>query len=82
VSHDPADDKLLTVADAAEFVGLSVAGFWRAVAAGRMPDPVYPAAAAPRWFRSEVRAALLASRCKPAQAQAARRRARLAQAAA
>lgn len=72
------DEKLWTVDVAAEFVGLSIPAFWRAVSAGRLPAPVYPASRAPRWFRSELRAALEATRALPRDQVAARRAARLA----
>ena len=62
---------------AAAEVGLSLPAFWRAVGSGRLPRPVYPAPRAPRWFRSELRAALEATRALPAEAKAARRAARL-----
>lgn len=68
------DDRLLTVNEAAELVGLSVAGFWRSVASGRFPDPVYPASASPRWFKAELLKALLETRAKPSAAMAARRK--------
>ncbi len=68
-------DTPLTARQAAAEVGLSLAAFWRAIAAGRLPDPVYPATRAPRWFPSELRNALRALRSTPA-AKAARRAAR------
>ena len=63
---------------AAEAVGLSLAAFWRAVAAGRLPQPVYPAARAPRWYRNELHAALETTRALPREAMTARRDAKLA----
>jgi predicted DNA-binding transcriptional regulator AlpA len=68
----PADLPLLAKAAAAE-VGLSLAAFWRAVGTGRLPQPVYPLPRAPRWFRSELRAALEQHRMLPSKAKAARR---------
>ncbi len=70
-------DRLLTVAQSAGWTGLSRAAFWRAVRDGRLPAPVYPAPRAPRWFLSELRAAIEGLRQMPAQAMAARRAARL-----
>jgi predicted DNA-binding transcriptional regulator AlpA len=70
--------ELLTAERAAEAVGLSLAALWRAVAAGRLPAPVYPAPRAPRWYRHELHAALEATRAKPREAMAARRSAKLA----
>lgn len=72
------DAPLTAEASAAE-VGLSMPAFWRAVAAKRLPSPVYPAPRAPRWFRSELRAALEATRALPREQMAARRTARLAE---
>jgi hypothetical protein len=59
---------------------LSLPAFWRAVAGGRLPSPVYPAPRAPRWYVSEIRAALAGTRALPAEAKASRRAARLAEA--
>lgn len=71
-------DLPLTAKDAAAQVGLSLPAFWRSVGTGRLPKPVYAAPRAPRWFSSELRAALEATRALPAEAKAARRVARLA----
>jgi len=71
-------DPFLTAPEAAESVGLSIAAFWRGVASGRLPAPVYPAPKAPRWRRSELLAALEATRALPREAMAARRAAKLA----
>jgi predicted DNA-binding transcriptional regulator AlpA len=73
----PAHD-LLTAERAAEAVGLSLAALWRAVAAGRLPAPVYPASRAPRWYRHELHAALAETRAKPREAMAERRAAKIA----
>jgi predicted DNA-binding transcriptional regulator AlpA len=75
-------DPPLTAREAAAAVGLSLAAFWRAVAADRLPSPVYPLPRAPRWFASELRAALNALRQKPTEAMAGRRAAHLARIAA
>lgn len=75
-------DRLLTAAEAAEFLGISLAALWRGVAAGTFPNPVYPAKRAPRWWRGELRAALEATRQRPRDAMTARRAARLAASAA
>lgn len=72
------DDLPLIAREAAVVAGLSLAAFWRAVAAGRLPAPVYPLPRAPRWFRSEIRSAMTATRALPADQKAARRNARLA----
>jgi predicted DNA-binding transcriptional regulator AlpA len=74
----PSPDPLLTAEASAADVGLSLPSFWRNVSAGRLPPPVYPAPRAPRWRQSELRAALEATRAKPAEAKAARRAARIA----
>jgi predicted DNA-binding transcriptional regulator AlpA len=70
--------ELLTAERAAEAVGLSLAALWRAVASGRLPAPLYPAARAPRWYAHELREALEATRQLPREAMAARRAAKLA----
>ena len=57
-------------------VGLSLAGFWRAVRHGRLPSPVYPLPKAPRWYPSELRAASMKTRALPANQAAARSAAR------
>ena len=78
MSLSPADPMLTAEVAAADVCGLSLPAFWRAVAAGRLPAPLYPAPRAPRWRRSELLAALEATRALPAEAKAARRAARLA----
>ena len=67
------DDPLLSAREGAAEVHLSLAAFWRAVAAGRLPRPLYPLPRAPRWRRSELQAALEATRALPAEAKAVRR---------
>jgi predicted DNA-binding transcriptional regulator AlpA len=62
-------DLPLTARQAALEAGLSLAAFWRAVAASRLPDPVYPLPKAPRWFRGEIRDAMMQLRMKPAVAK-------------
>ena len=69
--------KLLEVKEAAAEVRLSIPGFWKQVRSGRLPKPLYPAPRCPRWVLGELRAALLATRCLPRDAMAARRQARL-----
>jgi predicted DNA-binding transcriptional regulator AlpA len=70
-------DRLLTAPEAAEYVGLSVAAFWRSVANGRFPQPFYPAPRAPRWQPAELREALEATRALPREQMARRRSAKL-----
>lgn len=79
MSH-PTPDPLLPAELSAAEVGLSLPAFWRAVASGRLPAPLYPAPKAPRWRRSELNAALDATRALPRDAMAARRAAKLAKA--
>jgi predicted DNA-binding transcriptional regulator AlpA len=74
----PETSELLPPERAAEETGVSLAAFWRGVAAGRLPAPVYPAPKAPRWYRHELHAALEATRALPREAMAARRAAKLA----
>jgi predicted DNA-binding transcriptional regulator AlpA len=75
------NDRLLTAREAAEAVGLSLAGLWRGVAAGRLPCPVYPLPKSPRWRASELLAAVEATRALPREAAARRRSAKMADAA-
>jgi predicted DNA-binding transcriptional regulator AlpA len=72
-----ATDLPLIAKEAATEVGLSLAAFWRAVGAGRLPAPVYPLPRAPRWYRSELRAALQQHRMLPSAAKEQRRTRRL-----
>lgn len=72
--HDPP----VPAKTAAVAAGLALPTFWRAVADGRLPAPVYPAPRAPRWYVSEIRTALAATRALPAEAKAGRRAAKLA----
>jgi predicted DNA-binding transcriptional regulator AlpA len=72
-----APDRLVPAIEGAELVGLSLAAFWRGVAAGTFPARFYPAPRAPRWSVAELMAALAATRAKPRDAMAARRAARL-----
>lgn len=67
----------LTAKEAAPVAGLSLPAFWRAVREKRLPAPVYPAPRAPRWYPSEIRAALLKTRALPSEAMAARRAAKI-----
>jgi predicted DNA-binding transcriptional regulator AlpA len=78
----PDSDYPLLAKDAAAAVGISLAAFWRAVRDGRLPQPVYPLPRAPRWFRSELRAALQHHRMSPVAAKEQRRMRRLAREAA
>ena len=66
------DDPLLDARRAAQEVGLSLPGFWKAVQERRLPAPLYPAARAPRWRQSELRAALEKTRALPSEQKAAR----------
>ena len=79
MSHRPSDPLLNAESSAAE-VELSLPAFWKAVASRRLPAPFYPAPRAPRWRRSELLAALEATRALPAEAKASRRKAMLAKA--
>ena len=67
----------LTPRQAALATGLSLPSFWRAVADGRLPQPLYPSPRCPRWFETEIRAAMELTRTKPSEAMARRRAARL-----
>ena len=74
--HNPAELPL-DAETAAPVAGLSLGAFWRAVAAGRMPAPVYPMPRAPRWYASEIRHAMEQTRSLPRNQAAARRLARM-----
>jgi len=63
---------------ARQLAGLSKPAWWRAVADGRMPAPVYPAPRAPRWYPSEIKARLEQTRKLPVEAKAERREVRIA----
>jgi predicted DNA-binding transcriptional regulator AlpA len=69
--HVPADPLLNAEQSAAE-VSLSLPGFWKSVAAERLPQPFYPASRAPRWRRSELLAALETTRARPRDQKMAR----------
>ena len=56
------DDPLLTAAESATETGRALSTFWRDVRAGRLPPPLYILPKAPRWRRSELRAAVDACR--------------------
>lgn len=66
-------DQLLVPREAAAVVRLSVPAFWRGVRDGRLPSPVYVSARSPRWFQSELIAAVRQMRMLPSEAIAARR---------
>jgi len=75
---ETAHNTLMTAEAAADFLKISKAAFWRAVAAGRLPAPVYPAARAPRWYSEELISALHATRNKPKDQMALRRSVKIA----
>jgi predicted DNA-binding transcriptional regulator AlpA len=66
-------DRPVDARGAAATVGLSLAAFWRGVAAGTFPKPFYPAPRAPRWSIAELREALAATRAKPGEPMRRRR---------
>jgi predicted DNA-binding transcriptional regulator AlpA len=76
MSYEPSDP-LLTSEQAAIEVGLSEPGFWKAVSQGRLPAAYYPLPRSARWRRSELRAAVEATRMRPADQHAARRAAKV-----
>ena len=76
--NQPPDDALLTAKEAAGLVNLSIAAFWRNVCNRRLPEPVYPALRAPRWWRSRLLAAVNATQAHPTDNKIARRKAKLA----
>ena len=56
------DDPLLDAREAAAERGTALSTFWRDVKAGTAPAPYYPAKRCPRWYRSEIRAGVKATR--------------------
>jgi predicted DNA-binding transcriptional regulator AlpA len=58
------DDPLLPAREAAAELGIGLSTFWRDVAAGRLPVAYYVTPKAPRWRRSELRAAVDACRAR------------------
>ena len=56
------EDPLLTAAEAAAERGQALSTFWRGVKDGSVPAPYYVSPRCPRWRRSELRAALEATR--------------------
>ena len=68
-------DPLLTVRELATKLRVSRATVWRMVAAGRLPDPVYPSWRTPRWVESACDAALACTTLPPREAKALRRKA-------
>jgi hypothetical protein len=71
--HIPADPLLDATAAAVE-ADLSLSAWWQAVASGRMPLPCYPTPRSPRWFASEIKAAVLRTRALPMEQAAERLR--------
>ena len=67
-------DRLLDAEESADFCHIALPTLWTQVRARRLPEPVYPAPRAPRWWESELREALMRTRSSPAE-QVARRRA-------
>jgi excisionase family DNA binding protein len=70
-------EPLMTVVEVADYLGVTEAAVYIAVKNGRLPRPVYPLSRSPRWRRSEIDAALEATRAMPGAARAERRQARL-----
>lgn len=56
------DDPLLDAREAAIETGRALSTFWRDVRAGRLPPAYYVTPKCPRWRRSELRAAVAATR--------------------
>lgn len=56
------DDPLLTAVEAAPETGRALSTFWRDVKRGLLPAPYRVTPRAPRWRRSELRAAVDACR--------------------
>jgi predicted DNA-binding transcriptional regulator AlpA len=71
------NDNPLPAKEAAKCVGVSLSAFWRGVAAGYLPAPVYPMPRAPRWYPSELRATVETTRSLPVDAKEKRRKAKI-----
>jgi predicted DNA-binding transcriptional regulator AlpA len=56
------DDPLLDARESAAEVALGLSTFWRDVRNGRLPPAYYITPKCPRWRRSELRAAVAATR--------------------
>lgn len=67
-----ADDPLLTARQSVDELNISLPAFWKAVAEGRPPTPLYVLPRAPRWRLSELRAVSEGNRMLPAEAKLAR----------
>lgn len=63
--------------EGARITGVSLPTFDREVAAGRYPKPFYPSPRLPRWWPSELRAAVEAMRALPVEQKETRRQRRL-----
>jgi predicted DNA-binding transcriptional regulator AlpA len=68
------DDPLLTARESAAELSISLPAFWKAVADGRLPAPIYVLPRAPRWRRSELRGTVERHRMLPVDAKMARRK--------
>jgi hypothetical protein len=66
------DDPALTASEAADYQGISLGAWWRAVAAGRYSPPFYPTPRAPRWRKSRIDADNAALTMLPSDAKAKR----------
>ena len=73
IKNGSVDDPLLTARQSADELNISLPGFWKGVAEGNLPAPVYVLPRAPRWRRSELRAVLETRRMLPAEAKLARK---------
>ena len=58
------DDPLLTARQAAAETGKGLSTLWRDVRAGLLPAPYYVSPRCPRWRKSELRAAVEATRSR------------------
>lgn len=56
------DDPLLAAKEAAIETGRALSTFWRDLRAGKLPPAYYVTPRCPRWRRSELRAAVAATR--------------------
>jgi excisionase family DNA binding protein len=70
-------EPLLTAQQLADYLNITLAAVYIGINAGRLPKPFYPVSRSSRWRKSEVDAALEATRSLPSEARAERRQARI-----
>jgi predicted DNA-binding transcriptional regulator AlpA len=72
LSPPAAADPMMTASASANMFGIGLPAFWRGVRERRFPAPVYVTSRSPRWFQSELLAAVRRQRMLPMEAVARR----------